>query len=154
MHSQICLHKEMVTFECLFVFTATFILVSPSRGSKVNFIGYSPAGLPLYSITGEALHKTSVSILGLLKGGLRHILEESDSRKIFYFLCINMVWQFFVQHFCFSSSLAWLQSLDSFHFLTMQHKTPKWFHKLVFVISVLFIVFDDIKSTWHPPPSF
>lgn len=78
---------------CAFLI-ATFILVSPSRGSKVNFIGYSPAGLPLYSITGEALHKTSLSILGLLKGGLRHILEESDSRKIFYFLCINMTFTF------------------------------------------------------------
>ncbi|XP_052828047.1 proton-coupled zinc antiporter SLC30A5 [Octopus bimaculoides] len=78
---------------CAFLIS-TYILISPSRGSKMSFIGYSPAGMPLYSITGEALHKTSTSILSLLKGGLRHILEESDSRKIFYFLCINMTFTF------------------------------------------------------------
>lgn len=95
---------------------ATFILVSPSRGSKVNFIGYSPAGLPLYSITGEALHKTSVSILGLLKGGLRHILEESDSRKIFYFLCINMTFTFVeLVYGVWTNSLGLIS--DGFHML-------------------------------------
>ncbi|GAB1606164.1 zinc transporter 5-like [Argonauta hians] len=78
---------------CTFLI-ATYILISPSRGSKMSFIGYSPAGKPLYSITGEALQKTSTSILSLLKGGLRHILEETDSRKIFYFLCINMIFTF------------------------------------------------------------
>ena len=60
-------------------------------GNKGSFVGYSPGGLPLYNFTGERLHKTSSSVLTFLKNGLRQILEESDSRKIFYFLCINLV---------------------------------------------------------------
>ena len=55
-------------------------------------MGYSAAGLPLYNFpAGDALQRTSQSMLTLLRNGLRQILEESDSRKIFYFLCINLV---------------------------------------------------------------
>lgn len=67
------------------------MLAWPSKNSKGSFIGYSPAGLPLYSFTGEALQRTSHSVVIVLKNGLRQILEESDSRRIFYFLCINLV---------------------------------------------------------------
>ena len=74
---------------CLFV--AVHILTSPGRGSKGSFIGYSPAGLPLYSFTQEALQRTSHSVFKVAKNGLKQILEESDSRKIFYFLCLNLV---------------------------------------------------------------
>ena len=66
------------------------MLLSRGRATKGNFIGYNPAGLPLYSISSEAFQKTSQSILSVLKNGLRQILEDADSRKIFYFLCINL----------------------------------------------------------------
>ena len=67
------------------------MLLSTGRAAKGSFIGYSPTGIPLYSFSGDALRQTSHSVLGVLKGGLKQILEESDSRKIFYFLCINLV---------------------------------------------------------------
>lgn len=70
---------------------ATRMLVSTGRAAKGSFIGYSPTGIPLYSFSGDALMHSSHSLMAVLKGGLKHILEESDSRKIFYFLCINLV---------------------------------------------------------------
>ena len=54
-------------------------------------VGYSSGGLPLYNFTGDAIQRTSQSMLIIIKNGLRQILDESDSRKIFYFLCINLV---------------------------------------------------------------
>lgn len=64
----------------------------PGRSSKAgSFIGYSPSGQPLYSFNTDAFARTSHSIATVMKNGLRQILEESDSRKIFYFLCINLV---------------------------------------------------------------
>ena len=77
---------------CLILFRpGTRLLLAPSRGARGSFIGYSPAGLPLYSIAGDALQRTTHTVFMVLKNGLRQILEESDSRKIFYFLCINLV---------------------------------------------------------------
>ena len=68
------------------------MLAWPSKGTKGgSFIGYSPSGLPLYSFTGDAISKTSHSVAIILKNGLKQIYEESDSRRIFYFLCINLV---------------------------------------------------------------
>lgn len=73
---------------------ATQILTEPSRTTRGSFIGYSPAGMPLYNLSGDAFHRTSSSLLLIAKNGLRQILEESDSRKIFYFLCLNLVSKF------------------------------------------------------------
>ena len=72
--------------------SAAHILTTPLRGgNKGSFVGYSSGGLPLYNFTGERFQKTSHSVAVVLKSGLRQILEDSDSRKIFYFLCINLV---------------------------------------------------------------
>ena len=76
---------------CLSFVSATHILTSASKTSKGSLIGYSASGLPLYSFTSDAFHRTSQSVLSVLRNGLRQILEESDSRKIFYFLCVNLV---------------------------------------------------------------
>jgi len=61
------------------------------KGSRGSLVGYSAAGPPLYNFAGEALQRTSQSLLVIAKNGLRQILEESDSRRIFFFLCINLV---------------------------------------------------------------
>ena len=76
---------------CFYPVVATHILTSPNKGSKGSLVGYSASGLPLYSFAGDALHKTSQSVLTTLKNGMRQILESSDSRRIFYFLCVNLV---------------------------------------------------------------
>ena len=75
----------------LFIPIATQILTSPTKATKGSLVGYSAAGLPLYSFTGDTLHRTSQSVLMIIRNGLRQILEETDSRRIFYFLCVNLV---------------------------------------------------------------
>ena len=72
-------------------FAATYILTSPVRGSRGSFIGFSSSGLPLYRFSGDALQKTSQSLMLVAKHGLKQILEDPNSKKIFYFLCINLV---------------------------------------------------------------
>ena len=78
------------------IIKATRILaLSPQQTVKGGgtLVGYSEAGLPLYSFsTGSGmLQKTSHSAALIIKNGLHQILDEPDSRKIFYFLCINLV---------------------------------------------------------------
>lgn len=77
---------------------AANILSSPSRkGQKGTLIGYSPEGTPLYNFMGDALQQSSQSLPRFIKESLKQILEEYDSRQIFYFLCLNLVsaWIFF-----------------------------------------------------------
>lgn len=40
---------------------------------------------------GDALQHTSQSLPRFIKDSLKQILEEYDSRQIFYFLCLNLV---------------------------------------------------------------
>lgn len=96
---------------------ATKILCLPSKGSKSgSFIGYSSTGLPLYSFTGDAISKTSQSVALVLKNGLKQIYEESDSRKIFYFLCINLSFTFVeLTYGVWTNSLGLIS--DGFHML-------------------------------------
>ncbi|KAK0426008.1 hypothetical protein QR680_009500 [Steinernema hermaphroditum] len=71
---------------------ASFVLTSPntSRSRAGHFVGMSDSGLPLYT-SGEAfLQRTSRSMLLFLKETLRDILANSDSRRIFWFLCANL----------------------------------------------------------------
>ncbi|PVD20114.1 hypothetical protein C0Q70_20608 [Pomacea canaliculata] len=105
-----------VIFSVLIFILAARMLLSAGRAAKGSFIGYSPAGIPLYSFSSDAFHKTSHSLMLVLRNGLRQILEESDSRKIFYFLCVNL-------GFTFVELLygAWTNSLglisDGFHMM-------------------------------------
>jgi len=73
--------------------TATYTLTQPVRSGsgRGSLVGYSAAGPPLYNFAGDALQRTSQSVMVLARSGLRQILDESDSRRIFYFLCINLV---------------------------------------------------------------
>jgi zinc transporter 5/7 len=76
-----------VVFAIVMFAFATDLLLSPVKQRSGAFIGYSQEGVPLFNLT----HQKSQSLLLILKSSLRDILAESDSRKIFYFLCINLV---------------------------------------------------------------
>lgn len=118
-----------------YTISATKILCLPSKGSKSgSFIGYSSTGLPLYSFTGDAISKTSQSVALVLKNGLKQIYEESDSRKIFYFLCINLVSQ-------------WLLCRCLFHLKILQNVVSlfKWY-KVICGLLIWFLLMWDLNS--------
>ena len=75
-------------FVCVLVFTATRLLSRPSsrQVTKGNLIGYTTGGLPIYNF------QTPQSALTMFHSLMKQILEESESRQIFYFLCLNLVW--------------------------------------------------------------
>ncbi|KAI8774917.1 zinc transporter 5 [Biomphalaria glabrata] len=105
-----------VLFSALAFLLATRMVMTRGRAAKGSFIGYNPAGLPLYSISSEALQKTSHSIINLLKNGLKQILEDGDSRKIFYFLCVNLGFTFVeLLYGVWTNSLGLIS--DGFHML-------------------------------------
>jgi zinc transporter 5/7 len=76
-----------VVFAIVMFAFATDLLLSPVKQRSGAFIGYNQEGVPLFNLT----HQKSQSLLLILKSSLRDILAESDSRNIFYFLCINLV---------------------------------------------------------------
>jgi zinc transporter 5/7 len=76
-----------VVFAIVMFIFATDLLSSPIKQGSGAFIGYSQDGLPVFNLT----HPRSQSVLFVLRSSLRGILAESDSRKIFYFLCINLL---------------------------------------------------------------
>jgi solute carrier family 30 (zinc transporter), member 5/7 len=73
------------------IISATLSLTSDSKQSgKGSLIGYSDLGLPLYSFKNSVLHQTSKSFLNLGSAIFKQMLTNPNSRKIFYFLCVNM----------------------------------------------------------------
>lgn len=106
-----------VIFSWIMFMLAILILTSPAAvGSKGTFVGYSSAGLPLYTFTGDTLHHNSQSFLLIIKNSLVQILEESDSRKIFYFLCLNLAFTFVEMIYgIWTNSLGLIS--DGFHML-------------------------------------
>jgi zinc transporter 5/7 len=76
-----------VVFAIVMFIFATDLLSSPIQQRSGAFIGYSQDGAPVFNLT----HQRSQSLLLILQSSLRDILGESDSRNIFYFLCINLV---------------------------------------------------------------
>ncbi|XP_022104644.1 zinc transporter 5-like [Acanthaster planci] len=107
-----------VVFSTLLFMLATRVLgfPIPKANTKGSLVGYTAGGLPLYNFTGDALHRTSQSIMTISKNILRQILEEYDSRQIFYYLCINLAFTFIELAYG-----AWTNSLglisDGFHML-------------------------------------
>lgn len=105
MHPKCCIHITvddtihppwfLLTFSPpppLSLSAASSILSSPSKkGQTGTLVGYSPEGTPLYNFMGDALQHTSQSLPRFIKDSLKQILEEYDSRQIFYFLCLNLV---------------------------------------------------------------
>ena len=73
----------------LFFYLATHLLSRPSpvqQGvNKGILIGYTASGTPLYSFTSPQ------SVIALAKVFVRQVLAQTESRQIFYFLCLNLV---------------------------------------------------------------
>ncbi|KAI4816410.1 hypothetical protein KUCAC02_008737 [Chaenocephalus aceratus] len=101
----------------IFFIMSSSILSSPSRkGQKGTLVGYSPEGTPLYNFMGDALQHTSQSIPRFIKDSLKQILEEYDSRQIFYFLCLNLAFTFVELFYgVWTNSLGLIS--DGFHML-------------------------------------
>uniref|UniRef100_A0A1I7UT16 Proton-coupled zinc antiporter SLC30A5 n=1 Tax=Caenorhabditis tropicalis TaxID=1561998 RepID=A0A1I7UT16_9PELO len=107
----------------VFITVICFILASISlthsnapkhRGGQ--FVGISNTGLPLFTYGEAFLQKTSKSLMRFIKDTLNEILANNDSRRIFWFLCVNL-------GFCGIEFLYgfWTNSLglisDGFHML-------------------------------------
>ncbi|XP_051847597.1 proton-coupled zinc antiporter SLC30A5 [Antechinus flavipes] len=106
-----------VVVSAIFFILSANILASPSkRGQKGTLVGYSPEGTPLYNFMGDALQHSSQSIPRFIKESLKQILEESDSRHIFYFLCLNLVFTFVELFYGVLTNSLGLIS-DGFHML-------------------------------------
>ena len=92
------------------------MLSKPLSKHKGSFIGYSSVGNPLYSLTGETLKRTSMSMFTIIKNILREIVSHTDSRRIFYFLCVNLEFTFVeLIYGAFSNSLGLIS--DGVHML-------------------------------------
>uniref|UniRef100_A0A8C9AEV9 Zinc transporter n=1 Tax=Prolemur simus TaxID=1328070 RepID=A0A8C9AEV9_PROSS len=106
-----------VVVSAVFFILSANILSSPSkRGQKGTLIGYSPEGTPLYNFMGDAFQHSSQSIPRFIKESLKQILEESDSRQIFYFLCLNLLFTFVELFYGVLTNSLGLIS-DGFHML-------------------------------------
>ncbi|XP_066514784.1 proton-coupled zinc antiporter SLC30A5 [Hoplias malabaricus] len=101
---------------CFFIMSDS-ILSSPSKkGQKGTLVGYSPEGIPLYNLMGDALQHSSQSLPRFIKDSLKQILEEYDSRQIFYFLCLNLAFTFVELFYgVWTNSLGLIS--DGFHML-------------------------------------
>lgn len=67
---------------------ATPMVTRPNRPSQMILVGYSASGLPLYSSSSQ---RTPPSALQWVRPALQKIMENQDSRRIFYFLLLNLV---------------------------------------------------------------
>ncbi|XP_031466014.1 zinc transporter 5 isoform X2 [Phasianus colchicus] len=106
-----------VVVSAVFFILSANILSSPSRkGQKGTLIGYSPEGTPLYNFMGDAIQQSSQSLPRFIKESLKQILEEYDSRQIFYFLCLNLAFTFVELFYgVWTNSLGLIS--DGFHML-------------------------------------
>ncbi|XP_017294032.1 zinc transporter 5 [Kryptolebias marmoratus] len=106
-----------VIVSAVFFIMSSSVLSSPSRrGQKGTLVGYSPEGTPLYNFMGDALQHTSQSLPRFIKDSLKQILEEYDSRQIFYFLCLNLAFTFVELFYgVWTNSLGLIS--DGFHML-------------------------------------
>lgn len=71
---------------------------SGKGGRSGKFIGYSPAnGMPMYVVSEQSAGMVSqkgtllAAAGALFRSTLQHILEDAQSKRIFYYLCLNLV---------------------------------------------------------------
>lgn len=86
-----------------------------ATGSHGQLVGYAPNGMPLYSYT-TGRESPRAAQLAVVRSMLRAILGNRDSRYIFYYLCLNVL--FMVVEFVYgllSNSLGLIS--DGFHML-------------------------------------
>jgi len=74
-------------------YSASIVLTAPQqrRACAGKFVGFTDSGVPLYAYGDDFLQRTSRSLMLFFKETLREILANSDSRRIFWFLCANLV---------------------------------------------------------------
>lgn len=72
----------------ILLFLATVFLTRSPKQSQGILIGYSAAGLPLYS---SNQFTPQLNAVNWFKPVIGHILDNLDSRRIFYFLILNLV---------------------------------------------------------------
>ena len=70
----------------MWLVVATVMLTHPTQRSHGTLVGYSTSGLPLYSS-----QRGPPSIFESIRPTLGKIMDNPDSRRIFYFLIINLV---------------------------------------------------------------
>ncbi|XP_071964854.1 proton-coupled zinc antiporter SLC30A5-like [Antedon mediterranea] len=103
-------------FSTILFITGTNILATAIPKTKGNLIGYSSGGMPMYTFTGDALKRTSQSLMSVCTHFLKKTLDEPDSRQIFYYLCINLLFTFVeIIYGAWTNSLGLLS--DGFHML-------------------------------------
>ena len=76
-----------VVLAFLFLFLSTIFLTRSPKQTQGILIGYSAAGLPLYS--SQQTGKTSSG--NWFKPVIAQIIENHDSRRILFFLLLNLV---------------------------------------------------------------
>ena len=69
-----------------FIMATPTLTRPPPRSSQNTLIGYSVTGLPLYQS-----HRSGPSLMDYVRPSLQKIMENPDSRRIFYFLLLNLV---------------------------------------------------------------
>ena len=78
--------SEALFATAMFIF-ATNLLSKPIQQRSGAFVGYGSDGSPLFN----AIHPVSSPLFVALQSSLQDIFAQVDSRKIFYFLSINLV---------------------------------------------------------------
>ena len=102
-----------VVVSVILLVLSTVRLSKPSGPSHGTFIGYGDTGLPMYTFDKKVVKS---KILPFIRTTLSQIMASSDSRHIFYFLCVNLI-------FCGVELVygLWTNSLglisDGFHML-------------------------------------
>ena len=134
---------------------ATRLLSRPSpRMTKGNLIGYTTGGLPIYNF------QTPQSVLTTLQSLLRQIVEQSESRQIFYFLCLNLVSGRFYRFRCniglsvfVINKFPWEFPLISFVFLiplsqwyTVQHRSTFVDQLMLNIVATCWILIQLLLS--------
>lgn len=64
--------------------------VLQQRNNKGQLVGFSEGGLPLYN-AGMANNPSKRSFTSILKSSIHQILGQSHTRRIFFYLCLNLV---------------------------------------------------------------
>ncbi|CAJ0944393.1 unnamed protein product, partial [Mesorhabditis belari] len=80
----------IVTFFAFMLGSISLTTSSTPRSRGGHFVGISDAGLPLFTHGEAFLQRTSRSMMLFFKETLREILANNDSRRIFWFLCVNL----------------------------------------------------------------
>ncbi|XP_059081432.1 proton-coupled zinc antiporter SLC30A5-like [Tigriopus californicus] len=124
-----------------FFFLATLNLTTSGRGgTRAFFVGYSSAGLPMYNITSESIHEAGQSIFRTAKQGMAQILEDGNSRRIFFFLLLNLAFTFV--EFTYG---VWTNSLGLI---------SDGFHMLFDCSALVMGLYASVLSRWRPSKAF